>query len=166
MKIPPAVTIDRDFWARRRVLLTGHTGFKGAWLSLWLQSLGAQLSGLAPGPPTSPSLYELAAVGPHMRERALDVRDVRALAEAVSEARPEVVFHLAAPLLVGVGAAFDFHAGLVAQAPRWMQRAGLEWSYRLAREPRRLWRRYARYNPLFIAGFSRQYVRHARERRR
>jgi N-acetylglucosaminyldiphosphoundecaprenol N-acetyl-beta-D-mannosaminyltransferase len=74
--------------------------------------------------------------------------------------------HLSAPLLVGVGAAFDFHAGLVAQAPPWMQRAGLEWSYRLAREPRRLWRRYARYNPRFIAGFSRQYMHHVRDRRR
>ncbi|HWX74142.1 MAG TPA: WecB/TagA/CpsF family glycosyltransferase, partial [Solirubrobacteraceae bacterium] len=73
---------------------------------------------------------------------------------------------LAAPVLAGVGAAFDFHAGLVAQAPPWMQRAGLEWSYRLVREPRRLWRRYARYNPLFIAGFSRQYLRHLRDRRR
>jgi N-acetylglucosaminyldiphosphoundecaprenol N-acetyl-beta-D-mannosaminyltransferase len=67
---------------------------------------------------------------------------------------------LAAPLLVGVGAAFDFHAGLVSQAPGWMQRSGLEWVYRLSREPRRLWRRYARYNPLFLAGFARQYVRH------
>ncbi len=67
---------------------------------------------------------------------------------------------LEAPLLVGVGAAFDFHAGLVPQAPRWMQRHGLEWSYRLMREPRRLWRRYARYNPRFLAGFARQYLRH------
>ncbi|HEX3911707.1 MAG TPA: WecB/TagA/CpsF family glycosyltransferase [Solirubrobacteraceae bacterium] len=67
------------------------------------------------------------------------------------------------PLLVGVGAAFDFHAGLIPQAPPWMQRNGLEWSYRLAREPRRLWRRYARYNPLFVAGFARQYLRHRRE---
>jgi N-acetylglucosaminyldiphosphoundecaprenol N-acetyl-beta-D-mannosaminyltransferase len=66
---------------------------------------------------------------------------------------------LKTPLLVGVGAAFDFHAGLVPQAPRWMQRNGLEWSYRLAREPRRLWRRYARYNPRFVAGFARQYAR-------
>jgi N-acetylglucosaminyldiphosphoundecaprenol N-acetyl-beta-D-mannosaminyltransferase len=65
---------------------------------------------------------------------------------------------LSAPLLVGVGAAFDFHAGLVAQAPSWMQRAGLEWLYRLSREPRRLWRRYARYNPRFVAGFARQYL--------
>jgi N-acetylglucosaminyldiphosphoundecaprenol N-acetyl-beta-D-mannosaminyltransferase len=72
---------------------------------------------------------------------------------------------LSAPLLVGVGAAFDFHAGLVPQAPPWMQRNGLEWAYRLSREPRRLWRRYARYNPLFVAAFARQYARHVRARR-
>ncbi len=65
---------------------------------------------------------------------------------------------LSAPLLVGVGAAFDFHAGLVSQAPAWMQRAGLEWLYRLSREPRRLWRRYLRYNPRFLVGFARQYA--------
>jgi N-acetylglucosaminyldiphosphoundecaprenol N-acetyl-beta-D-mannosaminyltransferase len=69
---------------------------------------------------------------------------------------------LSTPLLVGVGAAFDFHAGLVPQAPRWMQRAGLEWVYRLGREPRRLWRRYARYNPRFVAAFARQYERQRR----
>jgi N-acetylglucosaminyldiphosphoundecaprenol N-acetyl-beta-D-mannosaminyltransferase len=72
---------------------------------------------------------------------------------------------LTAPLLVGVGAAFDFHAGLVSQAPGWMQRAGLEWAYRLSREPRRLWRRYARYNPLFLACFARQYSDHRKRRR-
>jgi N-acetylglucosaminyldiphosphoundecaprenol N-acetyl-beta-D-mannosaminyltransferase len=72
---------------------------------------------------------------------------------------------LSAPLLVGVGAAFDFHAGLISQAPRWMQRNGLEWTYRLSREPRRLWRRYASRNPRFIAGFVRQYLRHLRGRR-
>lgn len=66
---------------------------------------------------------------------------------------------LSAPLLVGVGAAFDFHAGLVSQAPSWMQRSGLEWAYRLSREPRRLWPRYARYNPRFIAAFAAQYAR-------
>jgi len=73
---------------------------------------------------------------------------------------------LSAPLLVGVGAAFDFHAGLVSQAPPWMQRNGLEWTYRLSREPRRLWRRYARYNPLFLLGFARQYARHRADLRR
>jgi N-acetylglucosaminyldiphosphoundecaprenol N-acetyl-beta-D-mannosaminyltransferase len=66
------------------------------------------------------------------------------------------------PLLVAVGAAFDFHAGLVRQAPAWMGRHGLEWVYRLAREPRRLWRRYAKYNPLFVVAFTRQYARHRR----
>ena len=65
---------------------------------------------------------------------------------------------LAAPMLIGVGAAFDFHAGLVPQAPAWMGSHGLEWSYRLAREPRRLWRRYARYNPRFVVAFARQYA--------
>jgi N-acetylglucosaminyldiphosphoundecaprenol N-acetyl-beta-D-mannosaminyltransferase len=65
---------------------------------------------------------------------------------------------LDAPILAGVGAAFDFHAGLVPQAPSWMQAGGLEWVYRLAHEPRRLWRRYARYNPRFVAAFARQYV--------
>ncbi len=73
---------------------------------------------------------------------------------------------LSAPLLVGVGAAFDFHAGLVSQAPRWMQRSGLEWVYRLSREPRRLWPRYVRYNPRFVAAFARQYARHLRARAR
>jgi N-acetylglucosaminyldiphosphoundecaprenol N-acetyl-beta-D-mannosaminyltransferase len=64
--------------------------------------------------------------------------------------------HLNAPVLIGVGAAFDFHAGLVPQAPTWVQEAGLEWAYRLAHEPRRLWRRYLRYNPRFMASFARQ----------
>ena len=72
---------------------------------------------------------------------------------------------LAAPVLVGVGAAFDFHAGLVRQAPPWMGRNGLEWSYRLSREPRRLWRRYARHNPRFVVAFAREYASHRRSRR-
>ena len=72
---------------------------------------------------------------------------------------------LSVPLLVGVGAAFDFHAGLISQAPHWMQRAGLEWLYRMSREPRRLWRRYAHQNPRFLAGFARQYVGHLRDAR-
>jgi N-acetylglucosaminyldiphosphoundecaprenol N-acetyl-beta-D-mannosaminyltransferase len=67
---------------------------------------------------------------------------------------------LEVPMLIGVGAAFDFHAGLVPQAPAWMQSLGLEWTYRLGHEPRRLWRRYARYNPRFVIGFARQYAAH------
>jgi N-acetylglucosaminyldiphosphoundecaprenol N-acetyl-beta-D-mannosaminyltransferase len=71
---------------------------------------------------------------------------------------------LDAPVLVGVGAAFDFHAGLTAQAPNWIQSLGLEWLFRLATEPRRLWKRYLRYNPRFVAGFLRQFLRHQRGR--
>jgi N-acetylglucosaminyldiphosphoundecaprenol N-acetyl-beta-D-mannosaminyltransferase len=72
---------------------------------------------------------------------------------------------LGAPVLVGVGAAFDFHAGLIPQAPNWMQRLGLEWAFRLSQEPRRLWRRYLRYNPRFVTGFARQYARSRLSRR-
>jgi N-acetylglucosaminyldiphosphoundecaprenol N-acetyl-beta-D-mannosaminyltransferase len=68
--------------------------------------------------------------------------------------------YLDAPVLVGVGAAFDFLAGLVPQAPPWIQKRGLEWAYRLAQEPRRLWRRYLRYNPRFVAAFARQLAAH------
>jgi N-acetylglucosaminyldiphosphoundecaprenol N-acetyl-beta-D-mannosaminyltransferase len=73
---------------------------------------------------------------------------------------------LRAPVLVGVGAAFDFHAGLVPQAPPWMQRAGLEWAFRLGQEPGRLWRRYAHNNPRFVAGFARQWLRERPQARR
>ena len=71
---------------------------------------------------------------------------------------------LDAPVLVGVGAAFDFLAGRKRQAPAWMQRRGLEWLFRLSQEPRRLFVRYLRYNPAFVAGFVRQYLRERRER--
>ena len=76
----------------------------------------------------------------------------------MAQMRPQ----LQASLLIGVGAAFDFHAGLVPQAPNWIQEAGLEWAYRLAHEPRRLWRRYLRYNPRFVAAFLRQLGAHRR----
>jgi CDP-glucose 4,6-dehydratase len=95
------VSIDPDFWTGRRVLLTGHTGFKGAWAALWLQALGARVSGLAPGPPTRPSLYELARVGAGMaREHAIDVRDAEGVRAALRDERPEVVLHLAAQPMV------------------------------------------------------------------
>jgi CDP-glucose 4,6-dehydratase len=94
------VIVDPDFWRGRRVLVTGHTGFKGAWLSLWLQSLGAELSGLASGRPSEPCLFELAGVGAHMSEHSVDIRDGAAVLGALGEADPEVVLHLAAQPLV------------------------------------------------------------------
>jgi CDP-glucose 4,6-dehydratase len=100
VKIPPSVGIDSDFWAGRRVLITGHTGFKGAWLVLWLQSLGADITGVSSGPPSSPSLYELARASAGVSEHALDVRDAGAVADALRASRPEVVLHLAGQPIV------------------------------------------------------------------
>lgn len=73
---------------------------------------------------------------------------------------------LDAPVLAGVGAAFDFHAGLVPQAPLWVQESGLEWAFRLTQEPRRLWRRYLRYNPKFVAAFAKQLQSQSRKQSR
>jgi CDP-glucose 4,6-dehydratase len=93
--------LDPAFWQHRRVLLTGHTGFKGAWLSLWLQLLGAELTGFSRGVPTEPSLYALARVGDGMRDEVeADIRDFEAVRRAVVDARPEVVIHMAAQPLV------------------------------------------------------------------
>lgn len=94
--------MDPAFWRGRRVLLTGHTGFKGAWLSLWLQSLGAHLIGLSlNAPPTEPSLYALARVGEGMADSvACDIRDPVALARELARAQPEIVIHMAAQPLV------------------------------------------------------------------
>jgi CDP-glucose 4,6-dehydratase len=88
------------YYQNRRVLVTGHTGFKGAWLSLWLQKLGAQVTGLALPAPTNPNLHEIIAPGTFVREITCDIRDAKALAVAVKEAQPEIIFHLAAQPLV------------------------------------------------------------------
>jgi CDP-glucose 4,6-dehydratase len=99
-ELAPAASVDPTFWRGRRVLVTGHTGFKGAWLSLWLQSLGATLTGFADAVPTNPSLFELARVGEGMDWMIGDVRDRAQVGEAVAESRPEVVIHMAAQSLV------------------------------------------------------------------
>jgi CDP-glucose 4,6-dehydratase len=100
VKIAALVRIRRDFWTGRRVLVTGHTGFKGAWLCLWLQSLGAEVTGISRDVPTEPSLYGLAGVGSAMREVSADVCDADAIREAVAAAEPEILLHLAAQPLV------------------------------------------------------------------
>jgi len=112
--------------------------------------------------------------------RPLSEEEVDAVVAEINHAKPDVVWvgigvpkqekwmaalrdRIDAPVLVGVGAAFDFHAGLIPQAPAWMQSAGLEWLFRLSKEPRRLWKRYLTYNPRFVLGFARQYARHRRK---
>ena len=88
------------FYSGKRVLVTGHTGFKGAWLSLWLQQLGAKVTGLALPAPTNPNLHEIIQPGTFAREIMCDIRDAQALATAVKEVQPEIIFHLAAQPLV------------------------------------------------------------------
>jgi CDP-glucose 4,6-dehydratase len=89
-----------DFWRGRRVCITGHTGFKGSWLALWLSAMGADVTGLADGVPTEPSLFALAGVERDVRDVRADVRDADAVLRAMAQARPEVVLHLAAQPLV------------------------------------------------------------------
>jgi CDP-glucose 4,6-dehydratase len=89
---------SREFWRGRRVLITGHTGFKGGWLWLWLRGMGAQASGYALAPPNSPNLWEI--VGDDAASIIGDVRDVDRVREAVRRTDPQVIFHLAAQALV------------------------------------------------------------------
>ncbi|HEX8988891.1 MAG TPA: CDP-glucose 4,6-dehydratase [Rhodocyclaceae bacterium] len=93
--------MNRAFWKGRRVFLTGHTGFKGGWLALWLADMGAEVHGYALQPPTQPSLFDVAALPGRLASSVIgDLRDGGSLAEAMGAARPEVVFHLAAQALV------------------------------------------------------------------
>jgi CDP-glucose 4,6-dehydratase len=93
--------MNPEFWRGRRVLLTGHTGFKGTWLGLWLEKLGALVTGLALAPPSTPNAFDL--VRPALDDRRVDLRDQRATSEAVRAAAPEIVLHLAAQSLVPHG---------------------------------------------------------------
>jgi CDP-glucose 4,6-dehydratase len=94
------LVMGQDFWSGKRVLVTGHTGFKGGWLALWLERLGAKVIGYSLPPPSQPSLFEQARVGAGIVSIEGDVRDADHLAKVFAEHRPEIVFHLAAQALV------------------------------------------------------------------
>ncbi len=91
---------DPAFWRGRRVLLTGHTGFKGGWTALWLARMGAEVTGLALAPDTEPSLFALAGIAGDVHSQCADLRERQAVADIVAAARPQIVLHLAAQPLV------------------------------------------------------------------
>lgn len=92
--------LDRCFWRNKRVLLTGHTGFKGSWASLWLSQLGADVTGLSLSPEAEPNLYTLASISRDVRSHIVDLRDRQAVNQCVLAADPEIVLHMAAQPLV------------------------------------------------------------------
>lgn len=92
--------MDRNFWQGKRVFITGHTGFKGSWLALWLQLMGAKVTGFALEAPTQPSLFEVADIARDMISVVGDVRDLADLQQAMQRAEPDIVLHLAAQPLV------------------------------------------------------------------
>jgi CDP-glucose 4,6-dehydratase len=92
--------MQREFWQGKRVFVTGHTGFKGGWLSLWLRSMGAEVAGYSLAPNTDPNLFELAEVARGVDSRFADIRSLATLRAAMQETRPEIVLHLAAQPLV------------------------------------------------------------------
>jgi CDP-glucose 4,6-dehydratase len=94
------MALDRDFWAGRRVFVTGHTGFKGSWLLLMLKALDAKVTGYSLAPPTSPAMFEMIDGASCCNHHIGDIRDATALAHAVKSADPEIVLHLAAQPLV------------------------------------------------------------------
>jgi len=96
------LVINSDFWKGKKVLVTGHTGFKGSWLSLWLQNLGANVTGYSLPPPTNPNLFEIAHVADKMNSIIGDVRDLEHLISCFAENKPEIIIHMAAQSLVRV----------------------------------------------------------------
>ena len=97
------MNVNRSFWRGRRVFLTGHTGFKGSWLSLWLNALGADVTGYALDPPTQPNLFEQARVASAVHSIHGDIRDYERLRRTMHESAPEVVVHMAAQSVVRRG---------------------------------------------------------------
>ncbi len=144
-----------------------YGGRSPAALELLVERLQARFPGLRIVGGFSPPFRPLSAEERDRVVAEIDASGAQVVWVGTGQPKQELWTHemrplLAAPLLVGVGAAFDFHAGIVSQAPSWMQRNGLEWLYRLTREPRRLWRRYLTQNPRFVVGFARQYLRERR----
>lgn len=92
--------IEKKFWKRKKVFITGHTGFKGSWLCLWLHALGAKVTGYALSPPATPNLFDLCEVNTNINSIIADIRDTKALQKAINSVQPEIIIHMAAQSLV------------------------------------------------------------------
>ncbi len=97
-----ALVVDRAFWKGKSVLITGHTGFKGGWLSLWLQDMGTRVAGMSLEPPSHPNLFERANIAELMNSRLGDIKDLEVMLSSIRETNPDVIFHMAAQSLVRV----------------------------------------------------------------
>src|ERR1022692_2478485 len=93
-------TVFNNYYAGKRALVTGHTGFKGGWLSLWLSGLGAKVGGISLEAPTHPNFYETIRPGFFASDQECDVRDFKALRMAIKQMKPDIIFHMAAQSLV------------------------------------------------------------------
>jgi CDP-glucose 4,6-dehydratase len=100
LEMSPFNPVNSSFWQGKRVLLTGHTGFKGAWMALWLHRMGAQVTGISLPPPAQPNLFTLARIDQFVRSHFCDIRHGELLTPLIQQAQPEIVFHLAAQALV------------------------------------------------------------------
>ena len=94
------MVVNSNFWKNKKVLLTGHTGFKGSWLSIWLKKLGVELIGFSKDIPTEPSLFELAKVSENMKSITGDIRNFSVIQKIIQENQPEIIIHMAAQSLV------------------------------------------------------------------
>ena len=94
------MSIDTKFWNNKKVFITGHTGFKGSWLSMWLSSMSANVTGYALKPPTTPSLFEVCNIEKDIHSIIGDVRDVALLNKSMKQAQPEILIHMAAQPIV------------------------------------------------------------------
>lgn len=103
--------LNPEFWRNKRVLLTGHTGFKGSWLSLWLQSLNTRLCGIALEPPTEPAMFRIAQVASGMEHHLADIRDFSSIQKIMMDFEPEIVIHMAAQSLVRYSYQFPIDTG-------------------------------------------------------
>src|ERR1700722_6477549 len=88
------------YYQGKRVLVTGHTGFKGGWISLWLKNLGAQVHGISLPPPTNPNFHEIIQAHVFVGETECDIREFKSLAAAIKKFQPEIIFHMAAQAIV------------------------------------------------------------------